>query len=303
MLGRVVDTTLFPTIVTYIARGNDSSLILHATGRWKTFDRDGRAIAADSAIRLGMPGEWIGVLGDGSSIVRVVDQSPVQPPPGGMVIVRTTSFVRVDARGRPSYLPITSRDPVVMGTMRLSLPETPLGSINGATIVASPNAISPPRITSWPVRPSTTSLASDSTIWDIDVMLWRIVTYDGSGRPRVVIHPPIPPANVTAQADHPTPLDSSWMLLTLLDDSGRLWMEPFDMPRPDRDRPPAGTRPTIIPRVTASRLWGFGPDGALLGGMEVPAGLRVLQIGPDFIFGLERREGKIAAVTYRLRPR
>jgi hypothetical protein len=109
---RVLDTALFPVPVTRIVRGNNGSLILPTpAGRWKIFDSAGRAIAADSIVRLGTQGEWIGVLDDGSSIIRIFDTSPVRAPPGGTVVVRSASYVRLDPQGRPRYLPIFSRDP------------------------------------------------------------------------------------------------------------------------------------------------------------------------------------------------
>jgi hypothetical protein len=169
--------------------------------------------------------------------------------------------------------------------------------ISGVT-VAGP----PPSTAAWPVRPSISSLAGGTTIWDFDVVNWQALAYDPAGALKAAIRLPIPPANVGASLDHPATLGTSWTLQTMLDADGRLWMEPFDTPKAaPTSRPAPNEVAPFHPAV--ARMWGLSPDGRLLGSIEIPGGVRVLELGEDFLLGLRQQAtGEMALVTYRIHP-
>lgn len=67
----------------------------------------------------------------------------------------------------------------------------------------------------------------------------------------------------------------------LADGAGHLWVREYDLPREERPAP----------------LWTvFDPEGRVLGFVETPAGLDVLQIGEDFILGRVRDEFEVEYV-------
>ena len=70
--------------------------------------------------------------------------------------------------------------------------------------------------------------------------------------------------------------------MTLLaDDAGHLWVREYDLPREENPVP----------------LWTvFDPEGRVLGFVETPAGLDILQIGEDFILGRVEDEFGVEAV-------
>ena len=67
----------------------------------------------------------------------------------------------------------------------------------------------------------------------------------------------------------------------LADEAGHLWVREYDLPREERPAP----------------LWTvFDPEGRVLGFVETPAGLDILQIGEDFILGRVKDEFEVEYV-------
>ncbi|MXW18429.1 MAG: hypothetical protein F4123_08315 [Gemmatimonadetes bacterium] len=67
----------------------------------------------------------------------------------------------------------------------------------------------------------------------------------------------------------------------LADEAGYLWVREYDLPREERPAP----------------LWTvFDPEGRVLGFVETPAGLDILQIGEDFILGRVKDEFEVEYV-------
>ena len=67
----------------------------------------------------------------------------------------------------------------------------------------------------------------------------------------------------------------------LADDTGHLWVREYDLPREENPAP----------------LWTvFDPEGRVLGFVETPAGLDILQIGEDFILGRVKDEFEVVYV-------
>ena len=67
----------------------------------------------------------------------------------------------------------------------------------------------------------------------------------------------------------------------LADEAGHLWVREYDLPREERPAP----------------LWTvFDPEGRVLGFVETPAGLDILQIGEDFVLGRVKDEFEVEYV-------
>ena len=80
-----------------------------------------------------------------------------------------------------------------------------------------------------------------------------------------------------------TPLAATFPALStiLSDASGNLWVREYDFPREQRPAP----------------LWTvFDPEGRVLGFIETPEGLRIGQIGEDYILGHYRDELEVEYV-------
>ena len=80
-----------------------------------------------------------------------------------------------------------------------------------------------------------------------------------------------------------TPLAATFPAFStiLSDAAGNLWVREYDFPRAERPAP----------------LWTvFDPEGRVLGFIETPPGLRIAQIGEDFILGLSRDEQDVEYV-------
>ena len=67
----------------------------------------------------------------------------------------------------------------------------------------------------------------------------------------------------------------------LTDDTGYLWVREYDLPQ----------------ELNPAPLWTvFDPEGRVLGFVETPAGLDILQIGEDFILGRVKDEFEVEYV-------
>ena len=67
----------------------------------------------------------------------------------------------------------------------------------------------------------------------------------------------------------------------LADGAGHLWVREYDFPQEERSAP----------------LWTvFDPEGRVLGFVETPTGLEILQIGEDFILGRAKHEFEVEYV-------
>jgi hypothetical protein len=268
-------------------------------GHWTTIESSRMMPLHHSFVDDGVVGEWIGQLADGSIIGRTRENPDMSTVTGGVAEVGS-AFVRHPLHGRAAYLPIVTSQVLTFFTMPSEMARAVTNAGAGTRTVTLGMGL--PATAAWPVQPSSTALAAGESIWDFDVLRWQVISYDKAGAMKAAVRLPVPAANVGASASAPVSIRDAWKLLTMLDDDGQLWMERSDTPRAAAMiRPPLGDPE---PQNTPAQLWGFATNGALIGSIDIPGGVRVLEIGPNFILGLQRRpSGDFNVVLYRLRPR